>query len=120
MKKKIIRFYDFIDKNEPITAVNSDTIDNYILWLGENTEATCTTEGEKTFTCEGGDTYNETIIVTGHTFLSTFQTMTLHTQQTEQRQLLAFVGKQTQEQQKDLCFATLIQTWMLPCMYRKL
>lgn len=31
-------------------------------------EATCTTEGEKTFTCECGDTYTEAIPATGHDF----------------------------------------------------
>lgn len=38
-EKKIIHFYEFLDKNLPITVVNSDTVDNYILWLRENTEA---------------------------------------------------------------------------------
>lgn len=38
-KEKIVHFFEFIDKNEPITVVTSDTIDDYILWLRENTEA---------------------------------------------------------------------------------
>lgn len=38
-EKKIIHFYEFLDKNEPITVVNADIVDNYILWLRENTEA---------------------------------------------------------------------------------
>ena len=32
------------------------------------TEATCETDGVKTFTCECGDTYTETITATGHVF----------------------------------------------------
>ena len=32
-KEKIVHFFEFIDKNEPITVVTSDTIDDYILWL---------------------------------------------------------------------------------------
>ena len=38
-EKKIIHFYEYLDKNLPITVVNADTVDNYILWLRENTEA---------------------------------------------------------------------------------
>ena len=38
-EKKMVHFYEFIDKNEPITTVTSDTVDDYILWLRENTEA---------------------------------------------------------------------------------
>lgn len=38
-EKKMVHFYEFIDKNEPITAVTKDTVDDYILWLRENTEA---------------------------------------------------------------------------------
>ena len=38
-EKKMVRFYAFIDKNEPITSITKDTIDDYILWLRENTEA---------------------------------------------------------------------------------
>lgn len=38
-EKKMVHFYEFIDKGEPITAVTKDTVDDYILWLRENTEA---------------------------------------------------------------------------------
>ena len=38
-EKKMVHFYEFIDKNEPITTVTKDTVDDYILWLRENTEA---------------------------------------------------------------------------------
>lgn len=38
-EKKMVHFYEFIDKSEPITAVSKDTVDDYILWLRENTEA---------------------------------------------------------------------------------
>lgn len=38
-EKKMVHFYEFIDKSEPLTAVTKDTVDDYILWLRENTEA---------------------------------------------------------------------------------
>lgn len=38
-EKKMVHFYEFIDKNEPITTITSYTVDDYILWLRENTEA---------------------------------------------------------------------------------
>lgn len=38
-EKKMVHFYEFIDKSEPITAITKDTVDDYILWLRENTEA---------------------------------------------------------------------------------
>lgn len=38
-QKKMVHFYEFIDKDEPITTITSDTVDDYILWLRENTEA---------------------------------------------------------------------------------
>ena len=38
-EKKMVHFYEFIDKSEPITAVTKDTVDDYILWLRENTDA---------------------------------------------------------------------------------
>lgn len=38
-EKKMVHFYEFIDKSDPITAVTKDTVDDYILWLRENTEA---------------------------------------------------------------------------------
>ena len=38
-EKKMVHFYEFIDKNEPITTVTKDTVDDYILWLRENTQA---------------------------------------------------------------------------------
>ena len=38
-EKKMVHFYEFIDKNEPITTVTKDTVDDYILWLREDTKA---------------------------------------------------------------------------------
>lgn len=38
-EKKMVHFYEFIDKSEAITAVTKDTVDDYILWLRENTDA---------------------------------------------------------------------------------
>lgn len=38
-RKKIIHFYEFYDNNNPITDINKDMIDDYILWLRENTKA---------------------------------------------------------------------------------
>lgn len=38
-QKKMVHFYEFIDKDEPITTITSDTVDDYILWLREHTEA---------------------------------------------------------------------------------
>lgn len=38
-EKKMVHFYEFMDKEEPITTVTADTVDDYILWLRENTEA---------------------------------------------------------------------------------
>lgn len=38
-EKKMIHFYEFVDKGEPITAITRDTVDDYILWLRENTQA---------------------------------------------------------------------------------
>ena len=38
-EKKMVHFYEFIDKSEPITAVTKDIMDDYILWLRQNTEA---------------------------------------------------------------------------------
>lgn len=38
-EKKMVHFYEFIDKEEPITTITSDIVDDYILWLRENTEA---------------------------------------------------------------------------------
>ena len=37
--RKISRFYDFIDKESPIASVGKETVDNYILWLRENSKA---------------------------------------------------------------------------------
>lgn len=37
--KKMAHFFGFIDKDEMITVVSSDTVDNHILWLRENTKA---------------------------------------------------------------------------------
>lgn len=30
-EKKMVHFYEFMDKNEPITVVSSDIVDDYIL-----------------------------------------------------------------------------------------
>lgn len=38
-EKKIIHFYEFMDKTKPVIEITSDVVDNYILWLRENTEA---------------------------------------------------------------------------------
>lgn len=38
-QKKMVHFYEFTDKNQPITTITSDTVDDYILWLRENTQA---------------------------------------------------------------------------------
>ena len=38
-EKKMVHFYEFTDKNQPITTITSDTVDDYILWLRENTDA---------------------------------------------------------------------------------
>lgn len=38
-QRKISRFYDFISKDEPVTVITKDTVDDYVLWLRENTKA---------------------------------------------------------------------------------
>ena len=38
-EKKMRHFYEFMDKNEPISSITKDTIDDYVLWLRENTQA---------------------------------------------------------------------------------
>lgn len=38
-QQKIVPFYEFMDKTQPITVISSDTVDNYILYLRENTQA---------------------------------------------------------------------------------
>lgn len=38
-EKKIIHFYEFMDKRKQVSEITSDVIDNYILWLRENTNA---------------------------------------------------------------------------------
>ena len=38
-EKKMVHFYEFTDKNEPITTISKDTVDDYILWLRDNTKA---------------------------------------------------------------------------------
>lgn len=37
-QKKMIHFYEFVDKGDPIESITKDTVDDYILWLRENTE----------------------------------------------------------------------------------
>lgn len=38
-RNKIIHFYEFIDNSKPITDINIDVVDEYILWLKDNTKA---------------------------------------------------------------------------------
>lgn len=38
-EKKIIHFYEFIGKDNQVAVINSDKIDDYIMWLRENTDA---------------------------------------------------------------------------------
>lgn len=38
-KKKIIHFYEFMDGETSLATITSDTIDDYILWLRDNTHA---------------------------------------------------------------------------------
>lgn len=38
-KKKMVHFYEFVDEQSQITKVTSDIVDDYILYLRENTEA---------------------------------------------------------------------------------
>jgi integrase/recombinase XerD len=38
-EKKIIHFYEFMDSERPVAEIKSDTIDDYILWLRDNTQA---------------------------------------------------------------------------------
>ena len=38
-EKKMVHFDEFIDKSEPLTILNKDTVDDYILWLRDITEA---------------------------------------------------------------------------------
>lgn len=38
-RKKIVPFYEFMDNSKDITEIDRDTVDEYILWLRENTRA---------------------------------------------------------------------------------
>ena len=38
-EKKIVHFYAFMDKSNQVNEITSEVIDNYILWLRENSEA---------------------------------------------------------------------------------
>lgn len=38
-KKKMVHFNEFLDGETNLSSITSDTIDDYILWLRENTEA---------------------------------------------------------------------------------
>lgn len=38
-EKNMVHFYEFVGKNDLITTITFDTVDDYILWLCENTEA---------------------------------------------------------------------------------
>lgn len=38
-EKKIVHFYAFMDKTNQVGEITSDTIDNYILWLRDNSQA---------------------------------------------------------------------------------
>lgn len=86
----------------------------------EPIEATCTTDGEKTFTCECEDTYTEVITATGHIFENyvSNEDATYAADGTETATCVC--GEPTQEPQKALCLLTLIPTWILPCTHRKL
>lgn len=42
-EQKIVIFFKFINSKDSITSINSDTIDNYIIYLKENTKANDTT-----------------------------------------------------------------------------
>lgn len=50
------------------TEVKTETTHEHIYTEEVTTPATCLEEGEKTFTCECGDTYTEAIPATGHDF----------------------------------------------------
>ena len=38
-KKKIVHFYEFTDKTQLVSTINADMVDEYVLWLRENTQA---------------------------------------------------------------------------------
>lgn len=38
-EKKIVHFYEFMDKKKSVREINPQTIDDYILWLRQNTQA---------------------------------------------------------------------------------
>lgn len=38
-EKKIVHFYEFMDKENQVSEITSDVVDNYILWLRDNTQA---------------------------------------------------------------------------------
>lgn len=35
----MVHFYKLVNKSDPIESVTKDTVDDYILWMRENTEA---------------------------------------------------------------------------------
>lgn len=37
-QKKLVHFFEFMDKESPVATVTGDTVDEYILWLRENTD----------------------------------------------------------------------------------
>ena len=37
-QKKLVHFFEFMDKESPVADVTGDTVDEYILWLRENTQ----------------------------------------------------------------------------------
>ena len=57
-----------IETVEEATEVETEAPHEHTYTEAITVEATCTTEGEKTFTCECGDTYTEAISATGHDF----------------------------------------------------
>lgn len=57
-----------IETVEEATEVETEAPHEHAYTEAITVEATCLEEGEKTFTCECGDTYTETIPVTGHDF----------------------------------------------------
>lgn len=38
-RKKLVHFFEYIDANTPVASVTGDTVDEYVLWLRENTGA---------------------------------------------------------------------------------
>ena len=56
------------DKNEPLVPDEKVPEHEHNYVLTEEKEATCTEDGYKTYTCECGDSYTETVSATGHNY----------------------------------------------------